>query len=85
MESELNRRTLRLDWGGLKGSARSSVTHLGAGLTGSIRPWAMGLAPILGFMLIRRWRFSKGLLVKGLLVWQTAKRVLKIWQFMKKS
>jgi hypothetical protein len=85
MESELNRRNLELDWSELKGSARSSVSNLGSGLAGSIRPWAMGLAPILGFLLIRRWRSSKGLFVKAMLLWQTAKRVLKIWQFMKKS
>ena len=85
MESELNRRTLDLDWSELKGSARSSVSHLGSGLAGSIRPWAMSLAPILGFLLIRRWSSSKGYLVKGMLLWQTAKRVLKIWHYMKKS
>jgi hypothetical protein len=85
MESELNRRALGLDWGEIKSSARSSVSHLGSGLAGSIRPWAWGLAPILGFLLIRRWRSSKGFIVKGMFLWQTARRLLKIWRFVKKS
>lgn len=85
MESELNRRSLALDWTELKGSARSSVSHLGSSLTDTIRPWAYRLAPILGFLLIRRWGSSKGFIVKGMLLWQSAKRLLKIWQFMKKS
>ncbi len=85
MESELNRRTLELDWSELKGTARSSVTHIGSGLAGSLRKWGIGLAPVLGFFLVRRWVSSKGLFVKGMLLWQTVKRVQSFWQFMKKS
>jgi hypothetical protein len=85
MESELNRRTLELDWGELKVTARSSVTHIGSGLAGSIRKWGIGLAPVIGFFLVRRWISSKGLFVKGMLLWQTVKRVQNFWQFIKKS
>jgi hypothetical protein len=85
MESELNRRALGLDWGEIKSSARSSVSHLGSGLAGSIRPWTLVLAPVLGFLLFRRWHSSKGFFFKGLFLWQTVRRVLKVWQFVKKS
>lgn len=85
MESELNRRTLALDLAEIKSTARSSVLHLGSGLAGSIRPWTLVLAPVLGFLLIRRWRSSKGFFSKGLFLWQTVKRALKVWRFVKKS
>lgn len=85
MESELNRRSLALDWSELKGSARSSVSHLGSGLTGTVQKWAVGLAPVLGFVLVRRWFRSKGLLVKGMMLWQTIKRVQSFWRFMNKK
>jgi hypothetical protein len=77
-ESEINRRLLAVHWR----CATEPVRQLKAGYdqVASLRPYWVYLAPVAGFLLVRR-RPRTSMASKFAFAWRMGKRLAKLWRF----
>lgn len=81
-QSDLNRHLLGIEWLQFKDRISSCRPRMPSHLP--IGRAAVLAAPVLGFLLIRRLRFARGIWLKGLLLWQLMQRVRGILGFIRR-
>lgn len=81
-QSDLNRHLLGMEWIQFKNRVTSYRPRLPSTIPlGSL---ALLAAPVAGYLLIRRLRFTRGLWLKGLVLWQLTQRVRGILAFLRR-
>ena len=81
LESERQRRTLELQWQGLKASL--SWRRTGIEFVQSLQPLWVVLAPMAGLFLGRQWRSRVGWWRQALFVWRLGKKIYLAWTFLR--